>query len=135
LAGTVIACVSDEQDFAKDVYDYLYAELERQANFKDGESLQVTAQLVRLFPDSNEIEIDERAQVPGGMVKWILKKLLESDAARFKDYGIIQFEDTFTVSKLVQTTDLGIYSCELCNYSTLYQEELYHHRTLHAGFG
>jgi hypothetical protein len=69
------------------------------------------------------------------MVKWILKRLLKSDQTRLKDYGVIQFEDTLTINKIVPATEMGIYSCELCSYSTLYQEELYRHRILHAGFG
>jgi hypothetical protein len=135
LTDILITCISNEEGFAKDVYNYLYVELGKQANFEDGKNLQINTQLVRLVPDSNEIEIDERAQVPSGMIKWILKRLLKSDPARFKDYGVIQFEDTFTISKLVPAAEMGIYSCELCSYSTLYQEELHRHRILHAGFG
>ena len=135
LAGTLVTCISNEEGFAKDVYDYLYLELEKQSNFEEGKDLHITSRLVRLLPDSNEIEIDESAQVPAGMIKWILKRFLKSDPARFKDYGVIQFEDTFTVGNLMPATEMGIYSCELCSYSTLYQEELYTHRILHAGFG
>lgn len=135
MTNILITCISSEEGFVKDVYNYLYVELEKQANFEEGKNLQINTQLVRLVPDCNEIEIDERAQVPSGMVKWILENLLKSDPTRFKDYGVIQFEDTFTISKLVPATEMGIYSCELCSYSTLYQEELYRHRILHAGFG
>lgn len=135
MADTIIKCISNEEGFVNDVYNYLYAELEKHANLKEGKNLKISAQLVRVVSDINEIEIDERAQVPSGMVKWILERLLKSDPARFKDYGVIQFEDTFTISKVIPATELGIHRCELCSYSTLYEEELYRHRILHAGFG
>jgi hypothetical protein len=135
LADSLITCISNEEGFAKEVYDYLYVELEKQSHFEEGKNLQISSQRVRLLPDSNEIEIDESAQVPTSMIKWILKRLLKSDPIRFKDYGVIRFEDSFTVGRLVPATEMGIYSCDLCNYSTLYQEELYTHRIIHAGFG
>ncbi|HEU4604741.1 MAG TPA: hypothetical protein VFS46_00730 [Nitrososphaera sp.] len=135
MADTLITCISNEEGFAKEVYGYLYVELEKQSHFEEGKNLQISSQRIRLLPDSNEIEIDESAQVPTGMIKWILKRLLKSDPIRFKDYGVIRFEDSFTIGRLVAATEMGIYSCDLCSYSTLYQEELYTHRILHAGFG
>jgi hypothetical protein len=135
LVHTVIRCISTDEGFAKNVYDYLYAELEKHANLKEGKDLKIDPQLVRLVPENNEIEIDEKARVSSDMVKWILERFLQSDRERFKEYSVIQFEDTFTVSKLVPAAQMGIYTCDLCSYSTLYEDELYRHRILHAGFG
>jgi hypothetical protein len=135
LADIVVKCVSNEDSFANEVFDYLYSELEKQANLEQAKNLLISTRLVRLVPDASEIEIDGKARVPSRMIKWMLERLLKLDPSRFKDYGVIQFGDTFIVSKIVQATEMGIYSCELCSYSTLYEEELYRHRILHAGFG
>lgn len=91
MAGIIITCISSEKGFAKEVYDYLYIELEKQANFEEGKDLHIISQLVRWLPDSNQIVIEDSAKVPDGMVKWILKRLLKSDPAKFKDFGVIQF--------------------------------------------
>jgi hypothetical protein len=134
LVHAVIRCTSADEGFAKNIYDYLFAELEKHANLREGRHLKIDPQLVRLVSENNEIEIDEKTEVPSEMVKWILERFLESDRERFKDYGVIQFEDTFTVSKIVPASQMGIYTCDLCSYSTLYEDELYRHRILHAGF-
>jgi hypothetical protein len=133
LTDTVITCISDKEGFAKDVYEYLYAELEKQKQFEESKNLRVTSGLVRLLPDNNEIHIDEGTQVPKGMIKWILEQYIKSNATRFKDYGVIEFGDTFTVGKLLPATKMGIYSCEICSYSTPYPEEIYTHRMTHFG--
>lgn len=131
MTGAIrITCVSDEEGLAEEVYKFLYAQLEKHQQFEEGKNLHITPALVRLDANNNEIHIDESANVPEEMVKWILELYLKSDS-RFKDYGVIQFENTFTVGKLMPATEMGIYTCELCSYSTLYQEELNAHRMMH----
>lgn len=125
--------MSNEEAFAKDVYEYLYAELEKQQQFKEGKNLRITAALITFAADSNQIQIDEIAHVPNGMIKWILERYIKSDATRFKDYGVIQFGNTFTIGRLVPANEMGIYSCEICSYSTPYPEEIYTHRMTHFG--
>src|SRR5437867_4448246 len=129
LTGTtIITCISNEENFAKDVYEYLYAHLQKEQQFVEGKDIHITPRQVRLIHENNEIHIDEGTQVPQGMIKWILESYIKSNPTRFKDYGVIQFGDTFTVGRLIPATEMGIYSCDICSYSTPYQEELYTHR-------
>jgi hypothetical protein len=133
LAVTVITCISNEESFGKEVYEYLYSELEKQQQYEEGKELRITSALIMFVAESNEIHIDESAKVPNGMIKWILERYIKSNPARFEDYDIIQFGDTFTIGKLLPAREMGLYSCEICSYSTPYQEELYTHRMMHYG--
>lgn len=124
-------CISSEEGFAKDVYEYLYGLLEKQQQFPEGKFLSITRQLITLTEEENEIRIDKSSQVPNGMIKWILDSYLKSNSEKFKDYGVTRFEDTFTIGKMISLDQMGLYSCELCNYTTLYKEQLYGHRMIH----
>jgi len=124
-------CISSEEGFAKDVYEYLYGLLEKQQQFPEGKFLSITRQLITLTEEENEIRIDKSSQVPDGMIKWILDSYLKSNSEKFKDYVVTRFEDTFTIGKMISLDQMGLYSCELCNYTTLYKEQLYGHRMMH----
>jgi hypothetical protein len=69
LNNILVRCISDE-GFIQHVYHYLYVELEKHAKFEEGKNLQINTELVRLLPDNNEIEIDEKAQVPWLNENW-----------------------------------------------------------------
>jgi hypothetical protein len=133
LTEIIITCVSNEEDFAKGIYDYLYAELEKQTRLKEGKDLEVTRDSIRLVPDNNEIRVDSNTHVPSGMIRWILESYLKSDASRFKDYGVIEFGDTFTIGRILHPSQMEMLTCEICGFFTPYSAELYTHRMTHFG--
>jgi hypothetical protein len=133
LSGTVITCVSNEEEFAKEVYEYLYAELEKQKQFEGGKNFLITSELVRLVAGNNEIHVDANALVPKDMIKWILESCLKSNPSRFKDYGVIEFGDTFTIGRILHPSQMEMLTCEICGFFTPYPEELYTHRMTHFG--
>jgi hypothetical protein len=125
--------VSNEEGFAKGVYEYLYAELEKQKQFEEGKNIRIASELVQLVADNNEIHVDGSALVPKGMIKWILESYLKSDPARFKDYRVIEFGDAFTVGRVLPPWQTEMLTCEICGFFTPYREELYTHRMTHFG--
>ncbi len=131
MAGTIITCVSDEKDFARDVHEYLYKELEKHKQ-QEGKNILVTPELVTLASD-NEIQVDAGALVPNKMVKWILESYLKSNPSKFKGYEVIEFGDAFTVGKILPPSQMEMMTCEICGFFTPYSEELYTHRTTHFG--
>jgi hypothetical protein len=134
LGGTIITCVSDEDDFAASVYAYLYSELEKQKQFDEGKNMLVTPELIRLADDNNnEIQIDESALVPNKMIKWILESYLKSNPSRFKDYGVIEFGETFTIGRILHPSQMEMLTCEICGFFTPYSGELQTHRMTHIG--
>lgn len=132
MAGTVITCVSDDDNFAKEVYDYLLCELEKQEQFKESKGLRVSPELVKLAED-NEIHVDSDTLAPSGMIKWILQSFLDSDPTRFKGYGVIEFGDTFTIGRILDQSKMEMSACEICGFFTPYSGELYTHRMTHFG--
>lgn len=132
MSNTIrVICISNEEGFAKDVYEYLYRLLEKQQQFPEGKNLRISRQLVKLTEEDNEIYIDKSSEVPDGMIKWILDSYLSSDSAKLRDYGVTRFEDMFTIGRMISLDQMGLYSCELCNYTTLYKEQVYGHRMMH----
>ena len=133
LGGTIIACVSDEEDFAKAVYDYLYAELEKQKKFASSRNLHVTPEVIILTADNNEIHVDAAAGVPKGMLKSILESYLKSNSPKFNEYGVIEFGDAFTIGRILHPSKMEMLTCEICGFFTPYIEELQTHRMTHFG--
>ena len=134
LGDIIITCVSDEDDFAAAVYEYLYAELEKQKQYDEGKNILVTPQLIGLGADNNnEIQIDESALVPKKMIKWILESYLKSNPSRFKDYGVIEFGETFTIGRILHPSQMEMLTCEICGFFTPYSGELQTHRMTHFG--
>jgi hypothetical protein len=126
-----ITCVSDDERFASEVYDYVYSLLEKQAHFEEGRNIRINRELVVLL--DNEIRIDSGAMVPRGMVKWALESFLQQDREKFKDYGVIEFGDAFTIGKILHPSKMELLTCEICGFFTPYAGELYTHRTTHFG--
>lgn len=133
MTDTIITCVSNEEGFTKAVYDYLYAELEKQKQFEEGKNLHVAPQLIRLADDNDEIHIDGATFVPKAMIKWILESYLKSNSERFKDYGVIEFGDTFTIGRILHPSQMEMLTCEICGFFTPYSAELHTHRMTHFG--
>jgi hypothetical protein len=131
VTGTVITCVSDDENFARQVYDYLLSGLERQKQFKEGKDLRVSQELVRLAGD--EIHVDQDTLAPGGMIKWILESFLRSDPAKFNEYGVVEFGDSFTIGRILHPSKMEMSTCEICGFFTPHSEELYTHRMTHFG--
>ncbi len=132
LASTVITCVSDDEHFPRSVHEYLYAELEKQKQFEPGKNLHITPELIRLVPD-DEIHVEAGALVPKAMIKWILESYLKLDSAKFKDYGVIEFGDVFTIGRILPPSQMEMSTCEICGFFTPYGEELQTHRMTHFG--
>lgn len=130
---TIITCVSNEEGFAKNVYDHLYAELERQKQFDKSRNIAVTPDLIKLLQDSNEIQIDGNVNASKGLIKWILESYLKTNPVKFKDYGVIEFGDTFTIGKILHPSQMEMLTCEICGFFTPYAEELHTHRMTHFG--
>ena len=135
MAHTVVTCVSNDDSFATEVYEYLFSKLEKQKQFEDGKNLQITKELIRFVDEDNAIHIDNDTLVPTGMIKWILDSFLKSDTVRFKDHDVIEFGDTFTIGKILDPTKQELLSCEICGFFTPYAEELHTHRMTHYGLG
>lgn len=133
MTEIVISCVGSDE-FAREVYDYLYSGLESQKKFEGSRAMLVSSELVLLAGD--EIHIDHKSLVPKGMIKWILESFLKSDPSRFKDHRVIEFGDTFTVGAVIDPAKVeGMHTCDFCGYFTPYAEELHTHRMTHYGFG
>jgi len=129
----IITCVSENEEFAQEVFRYLYDEFAKENQNKHGSKL-------RLSPDSLTIVGDEIHVRPSliskSEIKRILESLLHSDPKRFKDYAVIELADTFTIGKkLASDSEQTMAVCEICGYFTPYEEEIYTHRMTHlAGF-
>lgn len=133
LAGIIITCVSNEEAFASDVYESLYQQLEKQKQFEESKGIIVTPELVRFDAENNDIHVDTTSHVPKGMIKWILESYLKSNPSRFKDYGVIEFGDTFTIGRILHPSQMEMFACEICGFFTPYGEELQTHRMTHFG--
>ena len=133
LQWTTITCVSDNDGFAREVYDYLYLKLEKQKEFSDSKDIQVSEEMIAFLEDSKEIRIDHKSLIPMGMIKWILHSFLESDPARFKDHDIIELGDSFTIGRVLDPSRMEMYTCEICGFFYAHEEELYTHRMTHFG--
>jgi hypothetical protein len=133
VSGTIITCVSDELAFANNVYEHLYEQLERQKQFEETKDILVTRELVRLDADNNQIHVDATSHVPKGMIKQILESYLKLDPSKFKDYGVIEFGDTFTIGRILHPSQMEMLTCEICGFFTPYSAELYTHRMTHFG--
>jgi hypothetical protein len=129
----LITCVSDEQAFAHEVYQHLYEQLERQRQFEESKDILVSHQHVRLDADNNQIHLDVASHVPKGMIKWILESYLKANPTKFKDYGVIEFGDTFTIGRILHPSQMEMLTCEICGFFTPYSTELYTHRMTHFG--
>lgn len=133
LGEITVVCVSSEEDFAKGVYDYLYAHLEKLTQFEEGKDLQVTPDRIMLDADSGEIHIELALGAPKNIIKCILESYLKSDPSRFKDYGVIEFGDAFTIGRILHPSQMEMLICEICGFFTPYSAELYTHRMTHFG--
>ena len=125
-----ITCISDDERFASEVYEYLFSTLEKQRQFEEGKDIRVDKHLVALL--DNEIKLDSSAMVPKGMVKWALESFLQ-DKEKFKDYGVIEFGDGFTIGKILPASKMEMLTCEICGFFTPYAAELTTHRMTHFG--
>ncbi len=133
LGSTIITCVSNEEAFASEVYEYLCEQLEKQKQFEKSKDIVVTPEIVRFGAENNQIHVDATSGVPKGMIKWILDSYLKLNPSRFKDYGVIEFGDAFTIGKILHPSQMEMLTCEICGFFTPYSEELYTHRMTHFG--
>ena len=133
MGGTIITCVSDNEDFVRNVHYYLYAELEKQKQFERSKTLKVTSENITLVADDNEIHVNAAAGVPKGMIKWILESYLTSNPSKFKDYAVIEFGGTLTIGRILHPSQMEMLTCEICGFFTPYVEELQTHRMTHFG--
>ena len=133
LGTTIIVCVSDEEAFAHDVYEYLFGKLEKQKRIEETKHILVTPEHIRFVADDKQIHVDATSRVPNGMIKWILESYLKSDPSRFKEYGVIEFGDTFTISRILHPEQMEMLTCEICGFFTPYSAELYTRRMTHFG--
>ncbi len=131
LPNLVIACVSDQESFAKHVYDELLAILERQREEKEGKLLKLDKELIAL--DGDEITVHESAGVPREMVKWALESLVRRDPEKFKGYQVIEFGDSITIGRVLDPSKMEMATCEISGYFTPYEGELQTHRMTHFG--
>lgn len=132
----IITCVSDDTGFAREVYDYLYTELEKQKRFEESRNLNISKDLIVQSEDADsEIYIDRSSLIPNGMIKWILQSFLKSDPRRFKEFDVIEIADTFTIGRVLHPSKAKeiLDTCEICGFFTPYSEELYTHRITHFG--
>jgi hypothetical protein len=113
LQWTNITCISDNDGFAREVYDHLYSKLEEQKQFEDSKNIQVSKEKITFLDDSKEIRIDHNTLVPMGMIKWILRSFLESDPARFKDHDVIELGDSFTIGRILDPSKMEMITCEI----------------------
>lgn len=131
MIGLVISCAGD-LEFAKEVYDLLYAGMGGQKPSEQGKQrVQIDKELISLAED--EIHIDSKSQVPIDAVKGMLESLLKSNPERFKDYSVIEFGDTLTVGKILHPSQMEMLTCEICGFFTPHSAELYTHRMTHFG--
>lgn len=130
----IVTCISDYSEFAREVYDYFYSELEKQRQFEGRRTnLRISKVLVSLVQEDSQIIIDRLTLVPNGMIKRILESFLKSQVERFKDYGVIEFGDTFTIGRILHPSKMEMFTCEICGFFTPYDEELATHRMTHFG--
>jgi hypothetical protein len=128
---TVITCISNDQFFPGQVYSYLLSEIERHAQMIEGRGIRLKPELIKQVPTDNEILIDRSTQLPNGLIKWILQSLLKQDPVKYKGYGVIEFGGHYTIGRLLDASQMEMYSCEICGYFTPYEEEIYGHRLTH----
>jgi hypothetical protein len=133
LRATIIACISDEEKFAGDVYNYLISELQKQKDLDQSKNLKVNADLIKLDESNKEIQID--TSIPKEIIKQILQSFLKSDPVKFKDYDVVEFGDAFTIGRILDPSKRDMFSCEICGFFTPYAEELQTHRMTHYGIG
>ena len=134
----IINCVSNEDSFTKDVYDFLYLGLEKQKSFEESKHIRINKQLITMSEEDNtQIYIDRSSSVPNGMIKWILKSFLKSNQSRFKEYDVIEIANTFTIGRILNPSQAEslLLSCEICGFFTPYSAELQTHRMTHYGIG
>lgn len=131
VSELVIACISDAEGFATEVYNYLYATLQKQQDLDEGDGLRIDRQLVRLA--DSEILIDNSTGIPRKMVKWALESFLKQDPHRFKGYDVIEFGDTITIGRILHPSKMGMLTCEICGYFTPHEGEVQTHRMTHFG--
>jgi hypothetical protein len=134
----IIACVSDDVDFAGHVYNYLLSELEKHARLNEGKSKNIhfSSELVKLEPVDNEIHIDKSTNAPQGLIKWILQSFLKQDPEKYKDYDVIDLgRGQFTIGRVLDPSKMEMYTCEICGFFTPYSEEIQTHRMTHFGIG
>lgn len=127
----VITCVSESDEFAKEVYNYLLAELEKHGQLKEGSNLKVSKDLITL--EENAIHVSDKAAAPNGIVRRILQSFLKSDTTRFKDYDVIEIGESFTIGRILDPSQMEMLTCEICGFFTPYGEELHTHRMTHFG--
>lgn len=121
----IITYVSDDGgQFAKEVYDYLHSKLAGQGieaiSAPDAITLHVGSE-----EGGDQIHIDRSVGIPQEMVKNTLKSYLASDPARFKDYEVIELGETFTIGRVLPTSEMEMLTCEICGFFTPYSAELY----------
>lgn len=134
----IINCVSNDDSFTNDVYDYLYLGLEKQKTFEESRHIRINKQLITMSEEDNtQIYVDRSSSVPNGMIKWILKSFLKSDPSKFKEYDVIEIADTFTIGRILNPSQAEgiLLSCEICGFFTPYSAELHTHRMTHYGIG
>jgi hypothetical protein len=131
MPDIVITCVSESNEFGKEVYDYLFAELEKHQQLDEGSDLKVSRDLITL--EDNEIHVSAKTFAPNGVIKWILQSLLKSDTTRFKDYDVIEIGELFTIGRVLHPSQMEMLTCEICGFFTPYSEELQTHRMTHFG--
>ncbi len=131
MSDLTIVCISDLDGFAAKVYDYVYPLLEKQTSFDAGSDMQISRESVQL--EGEEIRVDPKSHVPRVMVKWALESFLQENKAEFKDYGVVEFGDSFTIGRILPASEMEMQTCEICGYFTPYREELQTHRMTHFG--
>ena len=133
MNGIVIACVSDDESFVNDIYEYFLSALEQQMKLENNKNVRYSQKMIRLIPADNEIQIDGTANIPRGMIKWILQSFLKQSPTRFHDYNVIEFGDAFTIGRILDPSKMEMFSCEICGFFTPYSEEIQTHRMTHFG--
>ena len=131
MSDLKIVCISDLDGFAAKVYDYIYPLLEKQTSFDEGSGMKISREFVKL--EGEEIMINAKSHVPRGMVKWALESFLQEKKEELKDYGVVEFGDSFTIGRILPPSEMELQSCEICGYFTPYREEIQTHRMTHFG--
>ena len=132
LAETVIACVSDDDGFAEQVYTYLLPALQSD-QLNKGNNIRIGAESVRLNPAENEIVIDGAARVPNDLIRKVLRSFLKQDPAKYKEYDVIEFGGGFTIGRVLPPSEMEMHTCEICGFFSPYSEEIQTHRMTHFG--
>ena len=129
----MISCISDEDDFANDVYKFLLSELEKQKQFKESRDIMISSELIKFDPAENEIHVNGSTRVPLGMIKWILQSYLERKKMASKDYDVVEFGGQLTIGRILDPSKMELHICEICGFFTPYSEEIHTHRMTHFG--